>query len=120
MAHSPDKPKADRVVGTAAATAATAAVACSVCCIVPVAIPAIALTTGGSVVAWFGTLSSWATDMAFVMVAGGWLWVLFQTFKAKARPASATLYLMGSATVALGVALMWPHLEPVLVATLRG
>lgn len=53
--------KQGRTAGAIAATAGTAALACGVCCVLPIAIPAIALTGAGSVLAWFGKAHAWMT-----------------------------------------------------------
>ncbi|MFC3715557.1 hypothetical protein ACFONC_05260 [Luteimonas soli] len=97
-----------------------AALACGVCCVLPIALPAIALTTAGSVLAWLGSAHAWATGLAVVLVLAGWLWTWRQSLKSKAWPASTTLWLMGTATLALGGALTWPRIEPLVIGALRG
>lgn len=115
-----DPQKSGRVVGAAAATAATAALACGVCCVLPIALPVIALTTAGSVLAWLGNAHAGATALASVAVLAGWLWIWRQSAKSKARPASATLCLMAIATLALGGALIRPRIEPAIIGALGG
>lgn len=110
--------KEGRTARTIAATAATAAVACGVCCVLPLAIPAIALTSAGAAIAWFGSIHAWMTWIAGAAVAGGWLWVGLLAARSKAKTAPATLWWMTGATFALGLAVLWPRLEPILVAAL--
>lgn len=112
--------KGTRTASAIAATAGTAALACGVCCVLPIAIPAIALTSAGSLLAWFGSVHAWMTWIATVAVAGGWLWVWRSAAKSKARTAPATLVWMGVATLALGAAFLWPYMEPAIVASLKG
>lgn len=111
--------KSTRAAGAIAATAGTTALACGVCCVLPIAIPAIALTGAGSALAWFGSMHTWATSIAAAAVAAGWLWVWRIAARSKARTAPATFWLMGVATLALGVAVLWPYVEPAIIAALR-
>ena len=107
-----------RVAGVIAATAGTAALACGVCCVLPIAIPAIALTSMGGVLAWFGSVHVWATWIAAAAVVAGWIWIVRLAAKSRARTAPATLWLMGIATLSLGVAVFWPFIEPALISVL--
>jgi hypothetical protein len=110
--------KEGRVAGAVAATAGTAALACGVCCVLPIAIPAIALTSAGGIVAWFGSIHVWATWIAAVAVIAGWIWVGRLAAKSRARTAPATLWLMGIATLSLVLAMLWPVLEPAIISAL--
>lgn len=107
-----------RTAGAIAATAGTAALACGVCCVLPIAIPAIALTSAGGALAWFGRIHAWATWIAAAAVVAGWLWIWRLAAKSAARTAPTTLWLMGIATAALGVALFWPSIEPFVISAL--
>jgi hypothetical protein len=109
-----------RMIGATAATAATAALACGVCCVLPIALPAIALTTTGSALAWFGNAHAWVTGVACVMVLAGWFWVGSQSIKFKNRPAAATLWMMSVATLVLAGALAWSRVEPAVVRMITG
>lgn len=109
-----------RVTGPIAVTTATAALACGVCCVLPIALPAIALTTTGGVLAWLGGAHPWITAIAGAAVIGGWLRVWRVSAKARARPAPATLRWMGVATLVFLAALIWPWIEPAVVRALGG
>lgn len=109
-------PVTEKVAGTAAVACATSAVACAVCCVLPVALPAVALAGAGGLIAWFAGAYVWMTCGAVAAVAGAWGWVWWQSARSRARPASSTLYLMVLASVLLVVALVWPLIEPRLVA----
>lgn len=112
-------PGSTKVATAAAATAATAALACGVCCVLPIAIPAIALTSAGAVLAWFGTIHRSVTLIAVAMVALGWLWVWVESARSNRRAAARTLWTMGIATAALLVAVSWPWIEPGIIAAVR-
>jgi hypothetical protein len=110
--------KGGRTAGAIAATAGTAALACGVCCVLPIAVPAIALTSAGGVLAWFGSVHAWATWIAAAAVVAGWLWIWRLAAKSKAKTAPTTLWLMGIATLALGAAVLWPSIEPAIISAL--
>jgi hypothetical protein len=107
------------VAAVAATGAATGAAACGACCVLPFALPAAALATGGGVLAWFGGLLAWATAIAIIAVVAGWAWVGAQIWTKRRRPAKSTLLTMGSATLLLVLALAWPKVEPTIIALLR-
>lgn len=109
-----------RIASVAATSGAAAAVACGVCCVLPFALPAVAATTLGSVIAAFAGVYRWAVILAIALVAAGWLWVGWQSLRARRRPARSTVRAMGVATLLLGVALSWPFLEPRVIAALKG
>lgn len=109
-----------RLASTAATTTAIGAIACGVCCVLPFALPAVALAGTGGVIAWFGQAFWGALYTAGALVTLAWTWVAVITFRTKRRPAPSTLRAMLMATVALGVALIWPTLEPHILRALRG
>lgn len=108
-----------RVMNVAAASSATAALACGVCCVLPFALPAVALTSAGGVIAAFAGVYWWALGLAVAAVAAGWLWVGWQSARARIKPARSTLYSMISATLVLCVALSWSFAEPYIIALLK-
>jgi hypothetical protein len=107
--------KTGRTVSVAAAAVATGALACGAFCVIPIALPAIALTSAGGVLAWFAGIHAWITGVAIAAVVGGWDWVWRQSARTKCRPSRSTLYTMGIATVVLALALGWPSIEPYLL-----
>ncbi len=111
---------ATRLASTAATTTAIGAIACGVCCVLPFALPAVALAGTGGVIAWFGQAFWGALYTAGALVTLAWTWVAIITFRTRRRPAPSTLRAMLMATVALGVALIWPTLEPHILRALRG
>lgn len=56
--------------------------------------------------------------VALLAVIAAWLWVAFGSYKSQARPAKTTLLVMLAATAMLGLALLWPRLEPHVTAFL--
>jgi hypothetical protein len=111
---------ATRLASTAATTTAIGAIACGVCCVLPFALPAVALAGTGGVIAWFGQAFWWALYTAGALVTLAWTWVAVITVQTKRRPAPSTLRAMLLATVALGVAVIWPMLEPHILRALKG
>lgn len=114
----PSPVKAGRVAGTAVASSATAVVACGACCVLPLAFPALAATAAGGVLAWLGGAHLWMTGLAALTVAAAWLWIWRQSVKHNARAATPTLILMGLASLASGLAIAWPRIEPLLMTAL--
>lgn len=106
------------IAASAAALAATGALACAVCCILPFALPAAALALAGGALAWLASIYEWAIVAAVVLVAVAWIWVAFQSVRARRRPAAATVLVMLAATAMLGLAYYWPSIEPIVVAKL--
>ncbi len=94
-----------------AAALATGALACAACCALPFALPAVMLAGTGSVLAWAASARPWLMALAVAGVAAGWLWVALQSRRSQARPARATLSLMGAASVMLLLAILWPALS---------
>lgn len=119
-AAKPDRARRQRAVGLGAvvATAGTAA-ACAVCCVVPIAVPAAALAGFGGVIAWFSGAVSWLAPVAFAGVVLAWLWVGWDSWRARRAPARGTWLLMAAATALLTLALGWPRIEPSILALLR-
>lgn len=111
---------ASRFASTAATTTAIGAIACGVCCVLPFALPAVALAGTGGVIAWFGQAFWGALYSAGVLVTIAWAWVAVSSIRTRRRPAPSTIRAMLVATVALGVALIWPTLEPHILRALRG
>jgi len=104
----------EKRVGVAALTMATGAAACAACCILPLAIPALALAGIGSGFALLARISSGFTYLAIIATAGAWIWIVRQSIRSRAKPAPATLYLVGAATALVAVAVLWPFIEPPL------
>lgn len=102
----------ERTASVAALTTAAGAVACGVCCVLPFGFPAVAAAGTGSLLAWFAQAHSWATALAGVVVAGAWVSIRLQSRRARRRPSRATLYTMALATAVLGLAVLWPRIEP--------
>ena len=73
----------------------------------------------GSAIAWFARGHRWMTALALVATAGAWLWIWHQSTRAGAKPARSTLVTLGIATALLGLALIWPHIEPDIIDALR-
>jgi hypothetical protein len=107
-----------RIVTATAAAAATGALASAVCCVLPFAVPAVAMAGAGGIIAWLVGTQGWMMGIALVAVAGGWIWVGWQSLRHKARPATSTLGAMGGATLLLALAAVWPMIEPIVVELL--
>jgi hypothetical protein len=78
---------AGRAAGVAATSGAVAALACGVCCVLPFALPAAALSTVGGAIAVAAHAYWWALGIGVAAVAGGWLWVCWQSARTGRRPA---------------------------------
>jgi uncharacterized membrane protein YfcA len=87
--------------------------------VLPLALPAVVLAGVGGVLAWFAGAHIWITLVAIVAVAAAWLWVWRQSRRARARAARRTIYMLATSTMLLGVALIWPVIEPSLMKVLR-
>jgi uncharacterized membrane protein YsdA (DUF1294 family) len=57
-------------------------------------------------------------NLALIAVAGGWLWVGWQSFRHKARPTASTLGAMGAASLLLALVAVWSIVEPTVVELL--
>lgn len=109
-----------RGVGVAAIAVATGALACGALCLLPVVLPAVALTAAGSLLAWFAGVHAWLTSAALVAVAAGWVWVWRQSTRTKCKPARSTLLTMAIATAILALAFAWPSVEPHVLRMMGG
>jgi hypothetical protein len=107
-----------KAICAAAAAASTAAVACAAGCVLPFALPAAALALFGSALAWMAGAYYWMSVIASLAVIVAWLWIVYRSHRSKARPAKTTLLVMVVATAMLGLALLWPSLEPSVIALL--
>ena len=105
-------------LGAVVAAAGTAA-ACAACCVLPIAVPALALAGFGGVIAAFAGARPWLGPLAAAGVAVAWLWVGWDSWRTRRRPARATAVLMLLATALLAIALLWPRIEPLVLAALR-
>jgi len=113
------EPPGSKAAGITAVTLSTGAVACGVCCVLPFALPATILASTGALLAWFVKLHVWVTILAILSVVGAWGWIAWQTRRTRRKPAISTLFMMGTATVLLTVAVLWPLLEKPLIRMLR-
>ena len=105
------QPGGGRVPGAAATSAAVVALACGVCCVVPFALPAVALTATGGVLAAFAGGYRWMLVLAIALAAAGWAWLGYQTARSRGRPSAASLRGALVTSALVGVALSWPMLE---------
>ena len=108
-----------RAAGVAAGTGAVAALACGVCCVLPLALPATALSAFGGVIALAAHAYWWALGAAGALVAAGWASVGWQSARTGRRPARSTVIAMGAATLLLGVAWSWSLAVRHIVAVLK-
>jgi hypothetical protein len=111
---------ASRLASTAATTTALGAIACGVCCVLPFALPAVVLAGTGGVIAWLGQAFWGALYLAGALVTIAWAWVAASSVRTGRRPARTTVRAMLVATAALGIARMWPVVEPYILRALRG
>lgn len=113
------EPPGSKAAGVTAMTLSTGAVACGVCCVLPFALPATLVASAGAAMAWLVKLHVWATLLAIVSVAGAWTWIAWQSRRTRRKPAVSTLVMMGTASVLLTVAVLWPILEKPIIHMLR-
>lgn len=111
---------ASRLTSAAATATAVGAIACGVCCALPFALPAVALASAGGVIAWFGQAFWPALYTASALVSLAWAWVAAVSVRTQRRPAPSTLRAMLVATLAVGMAFIWPALGPYILRALRG
>ncbi|WP_199257929.1 hypothetical protein [Paracoccus binzhouensis] len=109
-----------KAVGVTAAAVSMTAAACAVCCVLPFALPAAALASFGGIIAWLAGAYPWVTVIGVLAVVAAWLWVVLGSYKSRAKPAGTTIAVMLVATTMLGLALLWPRLEPTVIAFLLG
>lgn len=112
-------PPGTKAAGVTAVTLSAGAVACGVCCVLPFALPAALLASTGTLLAWFVKMHLWVTILAILSVVGAWGWISWQSRRTRRRPATSTLFTMGTATVLLAVAVLWPLLERPIIQALR-
>ena len=108
-----------KVAGVTAVTLSTGAIACGVFCVLPFSLPATLLASTGSLLAWFVKFHLWVTILAILSVVGAWGWITWQTRRTGRKPALSTLFMMGTASVLLTLAVLWPLLEKPLIRMLR-
>ena len=80
--------------------------ACAACCALPFALPAAALAMGGGGVAWLTRDGAGFAWLGAAAVPAAWTWVGVRTLRTRRRPARATLYVLGGASVAVAMALI--------------
>ena len=102
-------------LGKAALLVSSAAVACGACCVLPFALPAVVVAFAGSTLASFANAHALLTTIAVLIVAGAWVWTGYQRWKTKKRLHRSTKIMMSAATAILGVAMIWPQLEPFVI-----
>lgn len=105
----------EKTASAAAFITAAGAIACGVCCVLPFAVPAVALASTGSMIAWFGGVQRWATALGVIVVAAAWVWIWRLSIRSRAKPAQSTLFMMGIATAVLTLAVVWPLIEPRII-----
>ena len=79
---------------------------------------AVTMASVGGVIAWLAPAQGRMMDLAVIAVAGGWIWVGWQSLRYKARPATSTLGAMGAASFLLALAAFWQMIEPIVVELL--
>ncbi len=109
----------NNAAGLTAVAATTGAVAaCAAGCVIPIALPAVALSGFGGVLAWLASAHSWMTALAAIAVGVAWAWIVMHSVRTRVRPSRLTVYLMTTATALLVTALAWPAIEPPLIRAL--
>jgi hypothetical protein len=119
MALRAPKQRGTKAAGLTAMTFATGAVACGACCVLPFALPAALLASGGGVLAWFAHINRWSAAAAVVTVGAAWAWIAWQTYRTRSKPAASTLTVMVAATALTTIAMIWPLIEKPLISLLR-
>ena len=113
------EPPGSKAAGVTAVTLSTGAVACGVCCVLPFALPATILASTGSLLALLVKMHVWVTILAILSVVGAWGWIAWQTRRTRRKPAISTLFTMGTSTMLLTIAVLWPLLEKPIIRRLR-
>ena len=109
-----------KAVGVGSILATTGAVlGCAACCVVPLAFPVLALGASGAVLAWFAGAHMWITGVALLIVLAAWAWLAWRTFRRGHPLARSTVIMMTLSTLMLALALLWPRIEPTLMAMVR-
>lgn len=101
----------NQVVKGAAATAALGIAACAACCALPFALPAIGLASFGGATAWISGGQLWLAAAAVTLLVAAWIWVWRMSAKTARKPARATLWGLGAASVITLGAFTWPAIE---------
>lgn len=112
------KPARSSGAAKAAVIAAGTAAACTACCVLPFTLPAIVLANIGGMLTVLDHAHGWMTWLAVAAVAAAWVWIGRQSIRARARPATSTLAMMGIATAIMVLAASWPVLKPTVFNTL--
>ena len=61
----------------------------------------------------------WITGLALAIVLAAWAWLGWRTFRRGHPLARSTVIMMTVSTLMLALALIWPRIEPALMAMLR-
>jgi hypothetical protein len=101
----------------AAVIAAGTAIACTACCVLPFTLPAIVLANVGGILTVLDHAHGWVTWLAISAVAAAWVWIGRQSIRARTRPATSMLAMMGLATTVMILAASWPLLKPAVFHT---
>lgn len=112
-------PEVRSAMPSVAAGAGALAVACGVCCVLPIAVPALALSSLGGIVAVVSRGYRWAMWFALAAIAVGWAWVALQHIRSGRRIHPTTRRGMLLATLVVVAAYAWPSFERMVVAALR-
>lgn len=111
---------AKQVVPRGAAGAGALAVACGVCCVLPIAVPALALSSLGGTVAIVSRGYRWAMWFALGAIVIAWTWAGIQRVRTGRRIHPVTRRGMLAATLIVAAAYAWLTVERVIVAVIRG
>lgn len=88
---------------------------CGLCCLLPLLVPAASLGALGALVSTFAALSWIITPIAAVIVVAAWT-----SIYARQGPSLRTdIYIASAATLGVVLAILWPHVEPLLVASFQ-
>ncbi|SDN09438.1 hypothetical protein [Afipia sp. GAS231] len=114
----PAKPAKGSGAAKAAVIVAGTAAACTACCVLPFTLPAIVLANIGGILTVLDHAHGWVTWLAISAVAAVWVWIGHQSIRARVRPATSTVVMMGFATIVMMLAASWPLLKPTAFNTL--
>lgn len=112
------KPARSSGAAKAAVIAAGTAAACTACCVLPFTLPAIVLANIGGILTVLDHAHGWMTWLAIAAVAAAWVWIGRQSLRARVRPTTSTLAVMGFASIVMMLAASWPLLKPAVFHTL--
>lgn len=107
------------IAASAAGVAAAGALACAACCLLPFALSAATLAVAGGTLVWLASVYEGAIVVAIALVAAAWVRVVWQSWRARRRPAGTTVLVMLAASSMLGLAYYWPAIEPIAIAALN-